>query len=870
MDTSSSPAAKSDSEPFNPYHKWLGIRDKQTPPNHYRLLGLELWETDEDVIREAYSRQMNHVRHFWIGPHRDLCQQILDELLAARDTLLDAQLRRPYDRWLKLVRNEADAQTSVGTFSPRQPFSVHVAPPAAVVGAAPVDVQCARCGTDNASSRRFCAGCGESLWEACIECAVPCGPGDVHCGGCGVNLSAAIQRRVEEFQSRLNQAMELHRQRDYDQAIEVLEVAMLRDHPRLAGYRKRAEQMIAQSRAEIDHLEQAAKTALADGEKLLQQGEFERAALIFEQLPQRLLTEPMKQFLVVIRDRQVESLSLITDIRLALNEKRIEGLLAKVDQLLKLQPNHTEARKLHERLSTLESNKIKSQRAKLCESAKSAIQSRDYDKATKLLEQIPQDYRSPEIAQLLEKVSLRAAESEWLRRDLRQAVIYDEHLLPLAERLLKLQPEDTFAKKCIESLRQQSKLSTAERCNSEFAWPRLPPKGRGGFPINVLKGFHGIAIEQNLSDVNSNPEHYCVAIGLALQGLERSALTINLAPREKRGILDILNEKRSILDILKSKQGFTAAWGIDFGRTALKAVKLTYQPQSEELLVTEAMLIPTQLSVDHTATEIVDQMQHSLASFLDQAELGECAICVSLPAEKVITRVVDIPASDETKTSEIMQYEVKQQIPLPLETVAWDYQVLDSTKADDAENTFNEYKVAVIGAKLDDVQAQLSVFNDRGIKVDLVQSDCAALFNFLAYEFITLKLKAKEALGSSHTVLAIVDIGSTSSNIVVTDGSIPFMRSIHLGGNEFTRTLSKQRCLTWTDAEKLKRFPSAAPFVHQIYEALESNFHKLDTEIRQSIDQYLALDNRRTLYELLVVGESSKLHGLLEYLCIGH
>ncbi len=96
MNADSSRAVKSDSgRPFNPYHKWLGIRDAQTPPNHYRLLGLELWETDEDVIREAYSRQMNHVRHFWIGPHRDLCQQILDELLAARETLVDAQLRRP-------------------------------------------------------------------------------------------------------------------------------------------------------------------------------------------------------------------------------------------------------------------------------------------------------------------------------------------------------------------------------------------------------------------------------------------------------------------------------------------------------------------------------------------------------------------------------------------------------------------------------------------------------------------------------------------------------------------------------------------------------------------------------------------------------
>ena len=43
-------------ESFDPYHRWLGIRDKQRPVNHYRLLGLELLESDLDVIREAATR----------------------------------------------------------------------------------------------------------------------------------------------------------------------------------------------------------------------------------------------------------------------------------------------------------------------------------------------------------------------------------------------------------------------------------------------------------------------------------------------------------------------------------------------------------------------------------------------------------------------------------------------------------------------------------------------------------------------------------------------------------------------------------------------------------------------------------------------
>ena len=40
-------------EKFDPYHKWLGIPPKDQPPNHYRLLGIELFESDADVIATA-------------------------------------------------------------------------------------------------------------------------------------------------------------------------------------------------------------------------------------------------------------------------------------------------------------------------------------------------------------------------------------------------------------------------------------------------------------------------------------------------------------------------------------------------------------------------------------------------------------------------------------------------------------------------------------------------------------------------------------------------------------------------------------------------------------------------------------------------
>ena len=86
---------------FDPYRKWLGIPPNEQPPNHYRLLGIGLFESDPDVIPNASDRQMFHVRTFQSGGYAEIAQFILNELSAARVCLLDPQRKAEYDHWLR-------------------------------------------------------------------------------------------------------------------------------------------------------------------------------------------------------------------------------------------------------------------------------------------------------------------------------------------------------------------------------------------------------------------------------------------------------------------------------------------------------------------------------------------------------------------------------------------------------------------------------------------------------------------------------------------------------------------------------------------------------------------------------------------------
>ena len=85
---------------FDAYYTWLGIPPSEQPPNHYRLLGLQLFEANPQVIEHAADRQMKHLQAFKIGPRAGESQRLLTEVAAARLVLLDIASKHAYDQLL--------------------------------------------------------------------------------------------------------------------------------------------------------------------------------------------------------------------------------------------------------------------------------------------------------------------------------------------------------------------------------------------------------------------------------------------------------------------------------------------------------------------------------------------------------------------------------------------------------------------------------------------------------------------------------------------------------------------------------------------------------------------------------------------------
>lgn len=91
---------------FDPYYEWLGISQHEQPPDHYRLLGVKTFESDQVIIRAAAERQTAYLHTYKIGPQSEASQRLLNEVSQAKVCLLDPARKAEYDGQLRAATSK--------------------------------------------------------------------------------------------------------------------------------------------------------------------------------------------------------------------------------------------------------------------------------------------------------------------------------------------------------------------------------------------------------------------------------------------------------------------------------------------------------------------------------------------------------------------------------------------------------------------------------------------------------------------------------------------------------------------------------------------------------------------------------------------
>ena len=308
-----------------------------------------------------------------------------------------------------------------------------------------------------------------------------------------------------------------------------------------------------------------------------------------------------------------------------------------------------------------------------------------------------------------------------------------------------------------------------------------------------------------------------------------------------------------------------AVWGIDIGQCALKALRL--RPHEEESRVTadafdyiEYPKILSQPDVDP-----VELVQEALKQFLSRNSVRGDKVVISVSGQSGLARFIKLPPVESKKIPDIVKYEAKQQIPFALEDVVWDYQQMAGGSM--VEGFAMETEVGLFAMKRDQVYRALKPFTDAGIEVDIVQLTPLALYNFVAFDQMP-ELPAPEEYDpeSPPESVVLISLGTDTTDLVVTNGFRVWQRSIPIGGNHFTKALTKELKLTFASAEHLKRNATQAEDPKALFQAMRPVFNDLLTEVQRSIGYFSNLDRRAKIGRAIALGNAMKLPGLQRYL----
>ena len=300
-----------------------------------------------------------------------------------------------------------------------------------------------------------------------------------------------------------------------------------------------------------------------------------------------------------------------------------------------------------------------------------------------------------------------------------------------------------------------------------------------------------------------------------------------------------------------------AVWAIDIGQAALKAMKLVPGETPEQVVAEAFDFIEYPKILSQPDADPDELVREALATFTDRNDLKGCKVAIAVPGQSGLVKFIKLPPVEKKRIPDIVKFEAKQQIPFALDEVVWAYQQIGGDdEASDEDFTMAE--VGLFAMKRDQINRAILPFTVAGIEVDMVQMSPIALYNYITFDQI-------KGSGSKDSVV-LLDIGADNTDLIITDGTRIWQRNVPIGGNHFTRALTKELKLTFAKAEHLKRNATKAPDPRAIFTAMRGVFNDFASEINRSIGFYSSINRSAKIKKVVGMGNGFKLPGLQKFL----
>jgi len=310
----------------------------------------------------------------------------------------------------------------------------------------------------------------------------------------------------------------------------------------------------------------------------------------------------------------------------------------------------------------------------------------------------------------------------------------------------------------------------------------------------------------------------------------------------------------------------TEAFGLDISDLSLKIAKLKKRKNSLRLVsfgeekIEPGIIKEGEIKNEEKLAEIIKVALRKVKG----EKLKTKYVVASLPEEKAYLEVIQLPRLSEEDLKSAVIYEAENYIPLPLEDIYLDYQIVPPLNLD-------HFDVLIAALPRTTIDPYLSSLKLAGLQPIVFEIESLSIIRALIKN------------GFSPSPILLIDLGATKTSLTIFAGnSLRFTAFIPISSQLFTKLISQNLKVDFKEAEELKikygleEKTGGEKKKSKIFEALIPALVDLTQQIKKYLDYYqthashehLPPENSKKVSKILLSGGGANLKGLPELLSL--
>lgn len=289
-------------------------------------------------------------------------------------------------------------------------------------------------------------------------------------------------------------------------------------------------------------------------------------------------------------------------------------------------------------------------------------------------------------------------------------------------------------------------------------------------------------------------------------------------------------------------------FGLDIGSATMKAVAMVRSGNSISLEA--AVVAPSSVNGYLSSSKAdLQSLALSIKQMLANAQIITKSVNVSIPESQVYTKIIEIPQLSEQELEGALKWQTEQYIPLPLDQVRTDSQILDRREKDGSKIM----TVLLVAAPISLIEKYETIIQGAGLIPEAIETELIS-----AHRALFPLINTQEAS-------MIVHAGASTTDIAITqNGVIQMAFPLSLGGLAITRAVALDLGIDVTQAEDLKRTYglNTDMFDGKIGKSLRPILESIAGEIKKAVLLFKEKNENNPLKQIILSGGTAQLPGV--------